>query len=126
MASFNIDIGRRARHHVQPQEQFEVQRGAGRRNAAGFERSNQAGQFSNKFSRSFRASPIGTREKKYLSVLVRISNQSDDGIRLAGGPAESCGDILRLLVRTRVEIAYYFLSGIVVIDQVEIQLVAEE
>jgi hypothetical protein len=52
------------------------------------------------------------------------SNESDDGVRLACGPSESCGNILCLLVWTRMEIAYDLLSGIIVIDKAEIQLIA--
>ena len=126
VARLHIDIGGRACHHAQAQEHFEVLERARRGNATVFEHSSEAGQFRDESSGCFCAFGIGSSKEQHLAVLVRVADESDDGVGLTGGPSKSGGDIFRLLVRTRMKIANDFLSRILVIDKAEIELIAEE
>src|ERR1039457_7029530 len=83
-------------------------------------------QVGNKFSGSCCALGSRPRQKKNLSVLVRIANKSDNGKRITGGPASSSWDVCRLLIRAWMNIADEFQLRAFVESKPEIQLIAEE
>src|SRR5258708_32668466 len=92
MASHDFDIVWGASHRIQVEEQFEMLQGARRINAASFQYEGEMGQVGHKLSRSCGALGRCPREKKNLSVLVRIVNKSDNGKRITGGKAPSSWD----------------------------------
>src|SRR5258708_8941884 len=108
MASHNFDIVRGPSHRIQVQDQFEMLQGARRINAASLQYEGEMGQVGDKSSGGCCALGSCSRQKKNLSILVRIANQSDNGKRITGGPASSSWDVCRLLIRAWMNIAYEF------------------